>query len=312
MARRLAMRTGFAAVLAWALMGSGCQGPASKGEDNPAMGSIKKESSGKTKEGQPVDLFTLKNKSGVTAKLITYGAILTELHVPDKTGAMADVVLGFKTLDGYLGSHPYFGAATGRVANRIAKGKFTLDGKEYSLPINNGPNALHGGLKGFDKRVWSAKEKMTAEGPSVAFSYKSVDGEEGYPGTLDCEVTYTLTDDNSLRIDYKAVTDKATPVNITNHSYFNLAGEGNGSILDHEMMIAADHFTPIDDTSIPTGEIAAVEGTVMDFRKPTAIGARIEQVPGTAGGYDHNYCLNAKGGTLALAARVRDPKTGRP
>ena len=271
----------------------------------------KMESFGKTPDGQEVRRFDLTNKNGLIAKVMTYGALLTELHVPDKDGKLADVVLGFDTLDGYLAGHPYFGATTGRVANRIARGKFTLEGKEYTLATNNGPNHLHGGEKGLDKRVWSAEEAKIDAGSSVRFGYRSPDGEEGYPGNLDMQVTYTLTDQDELKIEYQAVTDKATPVNLTNHSYFNLSGAGTGDILSHELMIVADRYTPVDATSIPTGEILAVKGTPMDFTQPTAIGARIDQLPGEPGGYDHNYVLNNQAGALALAARVHDPKSGR-
>jgi aldose 1-epimerase len=275
-------------------------------------GRVEKSSFGTTKDGQAVDLYTLTNASGVIAKVITYGALLTEFHVPDKAGKMADVVLGFKTLGGYEGDEPYFGATIGRVANRIAKGKFRLNGQEYTLATNNGPNHLHGGLKGFDKRVWRAQVVPAAAGAAVRFTYTSADMEEGYPGALTATVVYTLTNANELRLDYTATTDKPTIVNLTNHSYFNLAGEGQGTILDHELTIMADRYTPVDDTLIPTGEIAGVRGTVMDFNRPTAIGARIQDVPGPApGGYDHNYVLSHGGGVLAMSASVREPKSGR-
>jgi aldose 1-epimerase len=275
-------------------------------------GRVEKSSFGTTKDGQAVDLYTLTNANGVTAKIITYGALLTELHVPDRTGTMADVVLGFKTLDRYEGDHPYFGATIGRVANRIAKGRFRLGGQEYTLATNNGPNHLHGGLRGFDKRVWKAQPVSAGGVPAVRFTYTSADLEEGYPGTLTATVTYTLTHANELRLEYTATTDKPTIVNLTNHSYFNLAGDGQGTILDHELTIMADRFTPVDDTLIPTGEIASVRGTVMDFNRATAIGARIAEVPGPApGGYDHNYVLSHGGGVLAMSAAVREPKSGR-
>jgi aldose 1-epimerase len=274
---------------------------------------IEKTGFGKTKDGTAVDQYVLTNAKGMKAKVITYGAILTELHVPDPQGKFEDVVLGFDNLDSYLAGHPHFGATTGRVANRIAKGKFTLDGKDYTLAINNGPNALHGGLKGFDKVVWKAEPKESAEGVAVKFSYTSRDGEEGYPGNLATTVTYTLTDQNELRIDYLATTDKATPVNLTNHSYFNLAGPKSGDILGHELMVAADKYTPADETLIPTGEIKSVEGTPLDFRSPAMIGSRIAplKAKGQPGGYDHNYVLNSGGKSLALAARAYEPKTGR-
>lgn len=267
---------------------------------------------GTTQEGTVIDLYTLTNKNGMVAKVITYGAILTELHVPDRTGALGDVVLGFPRLAQYEGDHPYFGATIGRVGNRIAKGTFTLNGKTYKLATNNGPNHLHGGVKGFDKRVWRAQVVPVAEGAAVRFTYTSPDGEEGYPGTLTASVTYTLTDKNELRLDYVANTDQPTPVNLTHHSYFNLAGEGVGDIKSHQLTLMADKFTPVDDALIPTGEIVPVRGTVMDFTRATAIGERIEQVPGPAPvGYDHNYVLSSGGGVLALAATVKEPTTGR-
>jgi aldose 1-epimerase len=273
---------------------------------------MEKEVFGKTASGAIVEIYTLANKNGVRAKVMSYGALLTELHVPDRNGQLADVVLGFDNLESYLKGHPHFGCTTGRFANRIAKGKFTLNGKEYSLAINNGPNHLHGGLKGFDKRIWNSAPGEKANGSAVKFSYLSADGEEGYPGNLQVDVTYILTDDNELRIDYEAVTDKPTPVNLTNHSYFNLSGAGNGDILGHEMQINADHYTPVDETSIPTGEVKAVAGTVMDFRKPTAIGSRFNQLTNTPAGYDHNYVINqSKPGALTVAAQCYEPTSGR-
>ncbi len=275
--------------------------------------SVKKEAFGKTADGIAVDQYILTNAAGMTAKIITYGAILTELDVPDRSGTLGDVVLGFDNLKDYLERNPHFGSTVGRVANRIAKGKFTLDGKEYTLAINNGPNSLHGGLKGFDKVVWKAEPKPAPTGAAVELSYLSKDGEEGYPGNLSVTVVYTLTDDNALRIDYTAKTDKATPVNLTNHTYFNLDGAKSGDILDHELMIVADKYTPTDNTLIPTGEIKTVKDTPLDFTQPRRIGARIDQLkdyPG--GGYDHNFVLGS-GVTdePKLAVRVRAPKTGR-
>ena len=267
---------------------------------------------GVTRDGAAVDSYTMTNANGLVAKVITFGALLTELRVPDRSGTMADVVLGFNSLDGYEGAHPYFGATIGRVANRIAKGKFRLGGQEYTLATNNGPNHLHGGNKGFDKRVWKAQVVPATDGVAVKFTYASADGEEGYPGSMTVSVIYTLTNRNELRFDYTATTTKTTPINLTNHSYFNLAGEGSGDILGHELTLMADRYTPVDDTLIPTGEIATVRGTVMDFTRSTAIGARIAQVPGPApGGYDHNYVLNHGGGVLAVSAIVREPTSGR-
>ncbi len=279
--------------------------------DESMPGTLDTRDFGKTPDGAAVDAYVLANAKGMKAQIITYGAILTELHVPDRNGRLEDVVLGFADLKGYLQGHPYFGATVGRVANRIAKGKFTLDGKEYTLAANNGPNALHGGLKGFDKVIWKAEPLQSADGVGVTLSYRSRDGEEGYPGNLSTTVTYTLTNQNELKIDYVATTDKATPVNLTNHSYFNLAGPKSGDILAHELMLAADKYTPADDTLIPTGEIKPVEGTPLDFRTPMTIGSRIDQLKGTVGGYDHNYVLRSEGKRLALAARVREPKSGR-
>jgi len=273
---------------------------------------VDKTKFGTTKDGQAVDLYTLTNANGIVARVMTYGGLLTELHVPDRAGQMADVVLGFKTLDAYEGAHPYFGATIGRVANRIAKGTFKLNGLEYTLATNNGPNHLHGGVRGFDKRVWKAQIVPATGGVAVKFTYTSADMEEGYPGSLTATVVYNLTDRNELRLDYTATTDKATLVNLTNHSYFNLAGDGKGDVLGHELTIMADRYTPVDDTLIPIGEVASVRGTVMDFNRSTPIGARIAQVPGPApGGYDHNYVLTHGGGVLAMSATVREPGSGR-
>jgi aldose 1-epimerase len=268
--------------------------------------SVRKSAFGKLPDGTAVTLYTLTNANGLTAKVATYGTIITELHVPDRDGKPGDIVLGFDNLAQYLKGHPYFGCTVGRVANRIAKGRFMLDGKTYALAINNGPNHLHGGLKGFDKVVWKAEPRA---GAAVKFTYTSRAGEEGYPGTLTVAVTMALTDDNELRLDYRATADKPTPLNLTNHSYFNLAGEGD--VLGHELMIAAKQYTPSDSASIPTGEIKPVIGTPMDFTKPLPIGARFAQLSNEPVGYDHNYVLNrASKGTL-LAARVYEPRSGR-
>lgn len=271
---------------------------------------ITKSSFGKLPDGTPVEQYTLTNASGSFCKIITYGGIITELQVPDKNGKLGDVVVGFDNLEQYLGSHPYFGAITGRFANRIAKGKFTLDGKTYSLAINNGPNALHGGLKGFDKVVWNAATSESKDGATLKLDYTSADGEEGFPGTLKVTVTYMFTDKNELRIDYDAVTDKATPINLTNHSYFNLAG--GGDVFGHELMLTAGNFTPTDDTLIPTGEIKSVKGTPFDFTKPKLIGKEIEKLFAQPHkGYDHNFVLDNQSKKLVLAARVVEPKSGR-
>jgi aldose 1-epimerase len=282
-------------------------------EDRPMKGITKSEYG--TVDGKPVTLYSLTNARGMVVKITDYGCIVTEIHVPDKAGKTADVALGFDNLKGYLGKSPFFGAVAGRVANRIAKGKFSLDGRDYALAVNNGPNALHGGLKGFDKKVWTFRAGEQVPGfPGVDFHYKSQDGEEGYPGNLDAYVSYRLGDDNDLRIDYFATTDKATPVNLTNHSYFNLAGQGHGTILDHVVTMAADEYTPVDDTLIPTGELKSVKGTPFDFTTPHAIGERIKQVGGNPVGYDHNFVFRQPRGDAnkpAFGVRVKEPTSGR-
>ncbi len=263
-----------------------------------------------------IQLFTLKNSNGMTVKVTNYGAIITSIVVPDRDGKMADVVLGYDRLEDYINAvdKPYFGAVVGRYGNRIAKGKFTLDGKTYSLATNNGPNSLHGGIIGFDKVVWDADYKQKEN--TITLSYTAKDGEEGYPGNLNLSVTYTLSDDNELTIDYLAKTDKATPINVTQHSYFNLKGEGHGTILDHELMLNASHYTPVDETLIPTGKIEEVAGTPFDFTTAKAIGKDIsvsnEQLK-FGGGYDHNWVLDEsnKQDDLTLAARVVEPESGR-
>jgi len=275
---------------------------------------VRKESFGKTGDGRPVDLYTFTNSQGLEVRVTNYGGIVVSLRVPDKNGKMEDVVLGFDSIDGYLDNSPYFGAIVGRYANRIANGTFTLDGVKYSLAKNNGENSLHGGRIGFNKIVWEAKPFENSKAAGVALTRTSPDGEEGYPGNLKVKVTYTLTDENQLILDYHAVTDKATPLNLSHHSYFNLAGEGSGDILGHELMINADRFTPIDASLIPTGELRAVKGTPLDFTRPTAIGARIndnyEQLQ-LGRGYDHTFVINRKNEGLTLAARVREPNSGR-
>ena len=269
---------------------------------------ITSEVFGTLADGQTVSLYTLVNANGMKVKVTNYGGIVTSLEVPDKNGKFEDVVLGYDKLDGYLKDSPYFGALIGRYGNRIAKGKFTLNGKTYTLATNDGANHLHGGLKGFDKVVWDAEIVKTENSVGLKLSYLSKDGEEGYPGNLSCSVTYTLTNENELKIDYEATTDKPTPVNLTHHGYFNLAGQGNCDILNHVMMINADKYTPVDDGLIPTGELKSVKDTPMDFTTPEKIGARIEQVKG---GYDHNYVLNNQSGKMALAARVYEETSGR-
>ncbi|HEY7311118.1 MAG TPA: aldose epimerase family protein, partial [Gemmataceae bacterium] len=309
--RKTAVCLGAAGLLLAGLCAAAGADEAKDKRDAKEKPSVKKESFGKTSDGVEVFLYTLTNASGTKAKIMTYGAILTELHVPDRDGKLADVVLGFDNLKDYLAGHPYFGATVGRVANRIAKGEFTLGGKTYKLAVNNGPNSLHGGKKGFDKVVWEAEPVTVPDAAAVKFTYVSKDGEEGYPGNLTATVVYTLTNNNALRLDYTAKTDKATPVNLTNHSYFNLAGPKSGDILGHELTLNADRYTPADDTLIPTGEIKPVKDTPLDFTKPRKIGERIEQIKADPVGYDHNYVLNSGGKELALAATVREPKSGR-
>jgi aldose 1-epimerase len=276
---------------------------------------VETEPFGETPEGIPVELHTLTNAHGLEVRAMTYGGVILSLKVPDRDGNLGDVVLGYDTLEGYLEVSPYFGAIIGRYGNRIANARFTLDGEDYSLAANDGPNALHGGVKGFDKVIWRAEPFKSDEGVGVVFAYTSPDGEEGYPGTLEARVTYTLTDANELVFSYHAITDEATPVNLTQHTYFNLAGDGSGDILGHELMLNASRYTPVDSTLIPTGEIVAVAGTPFDFTTSTAIGAHIdaedEQI-GFGGGYDHNYVLDrGDGEEMTLAARVYEPTTGR-
>lgn len=265
-------------------------------------------------DGQAVESFTLVNAHGVELRAITYGAIIVSLRVPDREGRLGDVVLGHDDLQGYLAKPAYLGALIGRYGNRIAGGRFTLDGRSYTLATNNGPNHLHGGVLGFDKRLWKAEPFERPGTAGLVFTRLSPDGEEGYPGNLDVRVTYTLTDLNEVGFEYSASTDKPTIVNLTQHSYFNLAGDGERDVLGHELTIEADRFTPVDRTLIPTGTLAPVAGTPFDFRKPTAIGLRIgaddEQLR-HGGGYDHNFVLNRRGGGLSPAARVFEPTTGR-
>jgi aldose 1-epimerase len=276
---------------------------------------LETEMFGTTQDGAPVHLYTLENENGMVAKLTEFGATLVELHVPDKSGNTADVVLGFDSVEGYESDrNAHFGCTTGRVANRIAGAKFTLEGKTYKLAVNNGPNHLHGGVKrNLGRVVWKAEPLATDHGEGVRFTYSSPNGEEGYPGNMDIIVDYVLTGENQLVIMYAAKTDAPTPVNLTNHTYFNLAGAGSPTILDHELMINADRYTPTDDTLIPTGEIVPVAGTPLDFREFHKIGERIDQLNDTAaGGYDHNYVLNkTEEGELSLCAKLRDTQSGR-
>jgi aldose 1-epimerase len=281
---------------------------------NPPAAGISSQPFGSLPDGRDVDLYTLTNGNGVQASITSYGGIVTSLSAPDRNSRYADVVLGFDDLDGYLAGHPYFGAIVGRYGNRIAGGTFTLDGQAYKLARNNGENHLHGGIAGFDKALWRAAPDFHPDGPRLRLTYVSADGEEGYPGSLDVTVDYTLTQDDELRIDYRATTDRPTHVNLTNHTYFNLAGPGSGDILDHELLINAERFTPVDEELIPTGEYREVEGTPMDFRKPTVIGSRIDDQDEQlrfGKGYDHNFVLNGQEGVLKLAARFSHPTTGR-
>jgi len=277
----------------------------------PAAG-IRKEPFGTTRDGRPVDLYTLRNAGGMEARICNYGGIVVSLSVPDRLGRPGDVVLGYETLAEYEKNNPYFGCLVGRYGNRIAGGKFVLDGREYALATNDGPNHLHGGVRGFDKVVWQARPLETPSGPALELRYRSPDGEEGYPGNLDVTAVYTLTQDNELRLDYTAVTDRPTIVNLTHHSYFNLAGRGD--ILSHEVMIRAERFTPVDKTLIPTGELRPVAGTPFDFNTPTAIGARIDQDDEQlrfGRGYDHNWVISKPMGELGLMARVYEAESGR-
>jgi aldose 1-epimerase len=275
----------------------------------PMAASISKSPFGTMPEGTAVDLYTLTNADGLVCKIITYGAVITELDVPDRTGRMGDVVLGFDNLPQYLKESPCFGAVVGRVANRIAKGRFTIDGKTYTLAINNPPNTLHGGIKGFDKVVWKAEAVDGPNGPSVVLTHVSPDGDEGFPGTLSVKVTYTLTNGNEVRIDYEATTDKTTAVNLTNHSYFNLSCKGD--VLGQVLQLKASRYTPADAGLIPTGVIAEVAGGPLDFTQPKPIGRDLKKIPDKTNGYDHNFVIDGGGRSVVLAARAQDPVTGR-
>ena len=281
----------------------------------PQPGSTTKNSFGKTPDGQPVDLYVLTNKSGAEVYITNYGSAVVSIKVPDRNGKLADVVLGYDNADGYVKDTSYFGALVGRYGNRIGHAQFVIDGKTYTLAKNNGENSLHGGIKGFNKTVWTAKTFSKKGVQSLKLSYLSKDGEEGFPGDLNVSVTYTWTDKNALIIDYSATTDKKTVVNLTSHGYFNLAGQGSGDILGHLLTIQADKFTPVDSGLIPTGELRDVAGTPFDFRKPTAIGARIDQADEQlklGGGYDHNFVLRPLSDRAELlAARVVEPTSGR-
>jgi len=275
---------------------------------------VTKEPFGATPDGTKVDLYRLVNANGLRADITNYGAIVVRLEAPDRNGKLDDIVLGYDNLADYIKDSPYFGAVVGRYGNRIARGRFTLDGIEYRLATNNNENHLHGGRKGFDKVVWEAEPVRTADAVGLKLSYLSKDGEEGYPGNLRVTVTYWLTNNNELKIDYEAETDKATPINLTHHGYWNLAGQGNGDILGHELMLNADRFTPIDAGLIPTGELRPVKGTPFDFTKPVAIGSRISRADEQLAygrGHDHNWVLNRTGREMVLAASVYEATTGR-
>lgn len=281
------------------------------GTDTKPEPSIVRTNAGFSPEG-PALLYTLTNSNGIQAGITDYGATLVSLKTPDKNGNISEITLGFDSLEGYVGVHPYFGSTIGRYGNRIGGGEFSIDGQSYSLPTNNGPNHLHGGNKGFNRVMWEAREIKQSDGVGVELTYTSQDGEEGYPGTLEVTTTYLLTNDDELHMTYQARTDKATIVNLTNHTYFNLAGKGK--ILDHELTLNADHFTPVDETLIPTGEIRPVEGTPFDFRTAKAIGSEIDaedEQMGFGRGYDHNYVLNKEGEDMSLAASVYEASSGR-
>ena len=290
------------------------EAPTTETPQTDTMKFVTKSSFGTTPDGKEVSKYTLTNKNGLELSVINYGAIVVSLKTPDKQGAMGDIVLGYDSLASYIKSNPYFGAIVGRYGNRIGKGKFSIDGTEYKLAVNNGANHLHGGLKGLDKVFWDIEEVPSTDGASVKLTYQSKDGEEGYPGNLNIEVLYTLNNNNEWVISYKATTDKKTVVNLTQHSYFNLTADANNDILSHQVTILADNLLPVDKGLIPTGELKPVVNTPFDFNKPTAIGARIDAKDTQieyGKGYDHAWVLNNKSGSLSLAATVYDASTGR-
>ena len=299
--------------MALAVLFGGCAEPATAPR-------VEQEAFGVTPEGDSVDVYTVTNANGSSMRVTNYGGIILSLRVPDRDGTVEDVVLGFDSLEAYTResyrqANPYFGALIGRYGNRIDEGEFSIDGQTYTLETNNGPNHLHGGMEGFDQVVWGAEPFQRGDSTGVVLTHTSPDGHGGYPGRLDVEVTYTLTDDNALAIDYQATTTEATPVNLTQHSYFNLGGEGDGDVLDHRLMIAANEFTPVDSTLIPTGQFRDVAGTPFDFREFTAIGGRIDadnRQLNIGGGYDHNFVLRRQDSdSLHVAARAYDPDSGR-
>jgi aldose 1-epimerase len=305
------MRSEFASLaMSLVMITTLAEGQTAGAQMKPRYVEITRDGFQKVVDGKPVDLYTLRNSSGMVVKLTNQGAKIVQILVPDRNNQLGDVVLGYESVDRYLAGRPTFGAVVGRFANRIAKGQFTLNGTRYQLPVNNGPNHLHGG-KGVQFRIMDGKQ---IDGRTVQFTYVFRDGEEGYPGNTNLRVTYSLSDDNELRLTYEAFTDKPTVINFTNHSFFNLAGEGSGDILGHELMINADRFTPYDSTQIPTGEIRDVQGTPLDFNRSTRIGARINEEYDQlkfGAGYDQNYVLNKSGQELSFAARLYDPSSGR-
>lgn len=301
-----------AGLVVWhVLLSSSTPAADNAGKANATDMSIATEKFGTTSDGQPITKFICTNRNGLQLILTDYGAIVVAMNVPDRDGKLANVTLGFDSLDGYLQRHPYFGATVGRFCNRIGGGTFTLAGKTYELAKNNGPNHLHGGLKGFDTQVWQAEQISTADEVGVRFRRTSPDGEEGYPGALTVTATYTLNNQNELKMEFDATTDATTVLNLTNHCYWNLAGAGAGTVLDHQVMIAADQYLAVDETLIPTGELVDVAGTPLDFTEPHRIGERIQQVGGDPVGYDHCFVLRPEAGKLRLAARVEDPSSGR-
>lgn len=314
MLSKIARSTSLTALVAATALATGCGRGESSAPVQTPKPRLTQAPFDRTADGQLVDQISLRNGNGLEMKVLTYGGVIMSLRTPDRTGALDDIVLGFDDLKSYVEKSPYFGCLVGRYGNRIAKGRFTLDGKAYTLATNNGVNHLHGGNKGWDKAVWAFEAFQNATGVGVILTHTSNDGDEGYPGTVKAKVTYTLTDKDQLIVDYEATTDKATVINLTQHSYFNLAGAKATDILGHQLMLNAAQYTPVDDTLIPTGQIAPVDGTPFDFRTPTAIGARIndknEQL--TRGkGYDHNFVLTRTGAGLVEAARVVEPVTGR-
>jgi aldose 1-epimerase len=307
-------RTGLYSTIVFSVAAATSALPAPANQEHDMRASVEKQAWGRAADGQTVQLYTLKNRSGMTMRVANLGCIIVSLTAPDRDGRPADVMLGYDRLEDYLTDTRHFGAVVGRYGNRIAGGRFTLDGKEYQLSVNRPPNHLHGGVIGFEKAVWSATGIVGDDRVGLKLHYLSPDGEEGYPGNLDATVCYWLTDDNELRIEYSATTDQPTPVNLTNHSYFNLAGAGKGDILGHELMLAADHFTPVDETLIPTGELRPVAGTPFDFTKPTPIGARVDaddQQIRYGGGYDHNFVFSRWDGKLRRVGTLYDPGSGR-